>query len=132
MSTTHIYLKNLHLDHKIWANELSFYKQEIGLLESHLGEVESNNTATEATAPAERFQNQFIRQREVLDELVHDIKSHESQLVQYAKDHPTAIDHVHFDSNSAKHKEMENHAETFKKLYKDLKSDFMQYLSKWM
>ena len=39
-------------------------------------------------AELEHFQNQYIRQREVIDVLRHDIKQHENFLEKEAKEHP--------------------------------------------
>jgi hypothetical protein len=38
----------------------------------------------------------LIRQKEVLDELRHDIKIHEHNLASFAEEHPIAVDHVYF------------------------------------
>lgn len=132
MATKHIYLKDLHFDNQLWINELSFYKQEIGLLENQLAVVLSRNTTTDATAPAERFQNQFIRQREVIDILAHDIKERENWLVDYAKNNGTAIDHIYFDDRQADHDAIRERMDTFKKIYSELKADFFAFVGKWM
>lgn len=132
MATAHIYLKDLHFDHQLWLNELSFYKQETALLEKRLSEVVGRNTGIEATAAAEGFQNRFIRQREVIDELGHDIREREDWLVRYAQDHETAIDHVYFDNQAPDHEALAERVSIFKKLYAELKHDFLRYIGKWM
>lgn len=132
MATTHIYLKNLHFDHKLWLNEVKFYKEEVSLFKNHLAEVVSRNTQQEVLAQAEHFQNQFIRQHEVIDELAHDIRVREDALVLFAKENEVAIEHRYFDDQQADHAALQERVEIFKKIYTDLKTNFMAYLSKWM
>jgi len=122
------YLKDLHFDHKIWRNELEFYKEELQILQTRLEDLAERNTDHEMKALQEQFQNRFIRQNEVIDELLHEINVHEDELAQFIKDHPVASDHVHFDD----HAPMRDKMNTFNKLYKDLKDDFHRYSSRWM
>ena len=129
MATTKpVYLQDLHFEHRLWTNQLSFYKQEVNIFENYLGEVSVKNTNHDAMAGVEHFQNQFIRQKEVIDELVHDIKIHEQNLAQFAKEHPVAIDHVHFHD----HTSFRDRMEMFEKIYAELKMEFRRFLAKWM
>lgn len=132
MATTHIYLKTLHLDHKLWMNEMKFYKEELALLRDQLGEVINKNTDKEAMAQGEHFQNQFIRQNEVADTLTHDIRVREDALVKYAKENQTAIEHTYFDDQKEDHDTIRERMDIFKKIYSDLKAEFLRYLAKWM
>jgi hypothetical protein len=66
-----ITIPKLHLEHRQWIAELNFYKEEIRIFESYLENVVNRNTAIEARAQVEHFQNQFIREKEVIDELKH-------------------------------------------------------------
>lgn len=122
------YMGDLHYNHNIWTNQLRFYKDELAIFEHRLEDVLARNTGTEATGEGEHFQNQFIRQKEVIDTLIHDMKVHEGELSQYAKDHPVAIDHKYFED----HHNMEDQMQQFHKLYKELKDQFNEYLIKWM
>lgn len=128
MKTKHTYLSDLHSDHKMWTSRLGFYKEEVDMFESYLGEVSTKNTSKECLAEVEQFQNQFIRQKEVVDELVHDIKLKEESLTQYAKDNPVAIDHVYFKPEPG----LTDRFETFEKIYGDMKGDYRKFLAKWM
>lgn len=128
MSATQVYLKDLHHDHKMWSNELRFVRDEIGIFEERLGELVTRNTDKEMLAQVEHFQNQFIRHRELVDTISHDIKIKGEELVQYVKDHPVAIDHVKLDD----HVELREAVETYMKRYTDLKAEFQRFSSKWM
>ena len=88
------HIGDLHFDHMEWLNALRFYKEDIGILEHRLEDIVRRNTKNEVMAELEHFQNQFIREREVIDELRHDIKQHENLLEKESKDHPIAIDHL--------------------------------------
>lgn len=128
MSEKHIYMKDLHFEHSIWASELSFCKEELKIFQQRLGEVAIKNTGHEVLAQIEHFQNQFIRQNEVIDEYRHEIKQHENHLITEAEKHPTAIEHRYFPD----HKEMRDNMQIFRRLYGELKHEFMNFLVMWM
>ncbi|HQW06335.1 MAG: hypothetical protein IPH05_01905 [Flavobacteriales bacterium] len=123
-----VHIGDLHNDHKLWLNTLEFCKQEIDILEHRMEEIVKRNTGKEVMAELEHFQNQYIRQREVIDELRHDLKQHENELVKEAMDHPVAIDHRLFGD----HAEQRDAMHTFEKLYNELKAEFMRWLVKRM
>lgn len=125
---THVRLSDLHFEHTTWLNALAFYKEEIGIFERRLGEVATRNTATEVLAKLEHFQNRYIREREVIDELRHDIKAHENSLEKEAKEHPVALEHRYF----ADHSELRERMVTFEKLYRELKNEFHRWVAQWM
>lgn len=128
MSTPHKYLADLHVDHKVWNRRLTFYKEEIVMFESYLGEVSVKNTDKECMANLEHFQNQFIRQKEVIDELAHDIKLQEQELTAYAEANPVAINRKYFEPEPI----ITDRVETFERIYHDLKKEFRLFLAKWM
>ncbi len=131
MNTTkekQVHISDLHSDHTLWLNILDFCKQEITILEHRMEEIAKRNTAQEVMAELEHFQNQYIRQNEVIDELRHELKQHENDLGKQAKEHPVAIDHKLFTDHSGHREEMA----TFEKIYRELKAEFMQWLVKRM
>ena len=125
---THVYIGDLHFDHMEWLNALQFYKDDITVLEHRLEDIVRRNTNGEVMAELEHFQNQFIREREVIDELRHDIKQEENRLEKEAKDHPVAIDHRYFTD----HSELRDRMVTFEKLYRELRSEFNRWSAKRM
>ncbi|MFK7972671.1 MAG: hypothetical protein AB8F95_20035 [Bacteroidia bacterium] len=128
MKAQHTYLADLHLDHKIWTRRMNFFKEEIELFESYLGEVLDKNTSKDCARSVEHFQNQFIRQKEVIDELNHDIKLKEEALAKYANENPVAIDHKYFQPEPI----LTDRYKTFEKIYHDLKEEYRLFLAKWM
>ena len=126
--TPHVYLGDLHFDHMEWLNILRFRKDEIMIFERRLEEVVRRNTGTEVLAELEHFQNRYIREREVIDEMRHDIKEHENRLEKEAKEHPVAIDHRYF----VDHSELRERMTTFERLYAELKEELHRWLVKRM
>ena len=131
MTTTtkkRVHISELHNDHKLWLNTLAFCKEEITILEHRMEEIAKQNTAGEVMAELEHFQNQYIRQREVIDELRHDLKQHENALEKEVRDHPIAVDHRLFADHAGRREEMA----TFEKIYRELKEEYMRWLAKRM
>lgn len=123
-----IYLSDLHFEHRQWTKELQFWQDEIATFQHRLEEVVVRWTDTDVLAQAEQFQNQFIRHREVIDELLHDISTHEQELSTFAEEHVIAIDHQHFGDHT-KHRER---MDTQRKIYHELKQNFFAFLTRAM
>lgn len=123
-----VHIADLHGDQTLWMNTLSFCKDEIGILEKRMEEIAERNSATEVLAELEHFQNQYIRQREVIDVLRHELKQHENALEKEVREHPVAVDHRLFKDHTAHREAMV----TFEKLYRELKDEFMHWLAKRM
>lgn len=128
MKKKHIYLSDLHFEHTTWKSELVFQQDELKTFNARLEEVVPRYTDTTVLARSEQFQNQIIRYNEVLDELIHDINTHEHTLIDYAKEHPVAIDHVHFDDHGG----IREKIETQREIYAEFKKEFLRYLTKYM
>lgn len=122
------HIDELHFENKLHISQLTFYKQELEILKHRLEEVTQKNNAHDVLARVEQFQNQFIRQREVNDELMHKVKLHETELEKFAKDHPVATDHVLFVDND----ELKAEVTRYSQLYAEMKSDFYQFIIAWM
>ncbi|MCB0754640.1 MAG: hypothetical protein H6603_06720 [Flavobacteriales bacterium] len=131
MSTTAApkkHIDELHFEHNVWTNNMKFYYDEVKTFENRLEELVAKNSKTEVTSQIEHFQNQFIRQKEVAEQIISKCKDHDKFLANQAKDHPIAIDHVLF----ADHTKLRDEVETFDKIYRELKTEFMSFLRKWM
>ena len=118
----------LHEEHKTWLNKLLFYKDELKIMADRISEVAEKNTSNEVRSLADHFNNLLIIQREQIDILNHDIKSHESYLEAAALDNPNAIDHQKFSD----HKNHRESIAVFEKIFKDLREELIDFLSKWM
>ncbi|MBL7963235.1 MAG: hypothetical protein JNM31_05240 [Flavobacteriales bacterium] len=127
-AATHKHVGELHFEHLLWLNALRFYKDEIGIFERRMEEIVRRNSGQEVMAQLEHFQNQYIREREVIDELRHDIKEHENFLEKESKERPVALEHRLYKDHAG----LRDRYETFEKLYRELKYEFYHWAAKWM
>jgi hypothetical protein len=122
-------IQSLHLEYNTWIAELNFDTELIRIFESHLAELVSRNSGTEIRAQIEHFQNQFIRQKEVIDELKHELNIAEKQLAGFAKE-MSAVGY--------ENERLDNHAGLrdkfliFRKIFSELKEEFHRFESKRM
>lgn len=126
MKTKHIYLDDLHFEHKLWRNELSFFKDEIEIYERRLQEVANQNTGNELMAQLEQLQNRFELEKQALSNLKHAIKTKMQESVAAAEANPTAIDHEHFEDQT----ELREKVARFRQLYAELKKDCNTFVAK--
>lgn len=126
---TKVPLQKLHLEHELWGKEFLFYRDELAILDKYLTDIANHNTSSEVLKGVEHFQNQFIRQKEVLDELKHDVRQSEKNLVnRLVQLNPIQGEKLKIDDQE----ELRDAVETYKKIYSDLKAEFFAFMSKWM
>lgn len=120
--------QTLHLDHQLWLNELKFYEDEVTIFEHYLEEYvkKAGPDQKELMADLEHFQNQFIRQKEVIDELKHEIRLSEQRL---SKEIQLGVRMT--DDDKIRHNHLKDRMETFRKIYRELKAEFYGYMTKW-
>ncbi len=121
------YLSELHAEHLRWIELMHFYTDELASFSKRLAEVVMSNPRSEVKAEIEHFQNQFIRQKEVLDILLHDIKISEKKLeykVSLTPDDPTERKRL------LDEPKLREQVEIFTKIYTDLKEEFKLFLVK--
>lgn len=126
MKTTGIYTQ--HEENKEWLNTLSFYSDEIKVLEGRLGEVVLKNNSQEIRSQIEHFQNQLIIQRDQIDRIKHEINLGESALVAEVNRNPVSVDH----RKVADHSVLRDQVGTFKNIFEALRKELNANLSKWM
>lgn len=126
METKKVYA--LHEEHKEWLSKISFYRDEVKVMEARVSEIASKNTSKEVLSQVEHFQNQLIIQRNNMDELVHSINEHENYLIQKAKENSVALDHKSVND----HPKMRDSFESFEKIINELRKELNSFLSKTM
>lgn len=114
--------------HHEWLSKLDFYKNELGILSERLAEIASKNTSPAATAGIEHFQNQFIIQRNNIDELRHRINELEHQVFEDVKRHGGKVHQSNVEAYRQKNLELD----TFEKVINELRQEFKDFLSKWI
>jgi seryl-tRNA synthetase len=124
MSTVKVNVENLHFEHTLWRNELSFFQDEVNIYEKYLEKLVNAGEDREVLVDLEQYQNQFIRQKEVLDQLQHDIKVHDQELgkMLQREEDPTEADLI-------RHNKVGDQMETFRKIYGELKSKFLEFMA---
>lgn len=120
------YISEIHNDHKMWLSALTLSQDEIRSFNNRLSEIAAANSATEVLAQVEHFQNQFIRENEVIDILSHDIRIAEKEISDNAASNNVAVEH----RKVADDAELRDRMVTFEKIYADLKKEFMTFLSR--
>ena len=121
--------RKLHLEYQIWIAELNFDIQLIKIFEDHLAYIVSHNTSKRLLPAIEQFQNQFIRQHEVIDELKHDLNISEKQLAAFVRDMVTiGYENERLDN----HPGLRERFFTFRNLFEDLKTRFRHFEAEWM
>ncbi|MCA6364917.1 MAG: hypothetical protein IM638_17935 [Bacteroidetes bacterium] len=121
-------LYELHAEHREWLSKLAFYADEIKYMTTRLQEVTVKNTAQDVLAQAEHFQNQFIIQKNHIDNLNHEIKVQEQAIVNNINNNPIASDHRKADDHAAERDAIMQ----FEKLFGEMRKEFLSWLGKVM
>ena len=119
---------NQHEENTDWMNRLDFYKAEIDILKNLLGEVAEKNTAEDVQKQVEHYQNQFIVQRDNLDQLAHNIRLNEQKLQKEVTDNPVAVDHRKMEY----HQTEKEFIDFFETNFNEVRHDFKVFAAKWM
>jgi hypothetical protein len=120
------HLSEVHAELNNWVKELLFYKDEVKVFQSRLEEVVRQNNRTDILVEVEHFQNQFIRQHEVIDTLKHDFKKVDNIISANIQNNPVASDHRTMEFPP----ELTDQHETFLKIYNELKVEFEKFLAR--
>lgn len=119
-------LNEMKNEHDQWQDRLRFYKDEISHFNNHLGRLSISGNGTDVMASVEHFQNQFIRQKEVLDIIRHDFKQHENlieDIVDGKSNEPN-------DGINKIHSVQRDKLEQFERIFHDLRNEFNVFLNK--
>ncbi len=117
----------LHSDITEWKSNVELVRFEISTFQKQLGEFVRRNNHREVLKDVEHFQNQFIRQLEVSDELFHDLKAANRKLAKRA-DTGTDSEFIYADDDAS----LRDTVDTYDKLFLELKNEFHSFLEKWM
>jgi hypothetical protein len=120
MTTTTKPINELHAENVEWQSRLDFYADEIKMMEGRIAEIASKNTAKEVQAHVEHFQNHIVINKNHIDELRHDIRDHESFIVNRVKENPVAVDHRQLNDHPVLRSRMASFENIFNALRKEL------------
>lgn len=119
------HINNLHSDA---LRSLDFYKQEIAILTKRLEEIAADNTSHEIAEKVEHFQNQFLIQRNNIDELKHRMHENLNKIESQVKESAGFISQ----SSAAENVELYDQYLTEEKIINELRQEFNRFASKWM
>ena len=119
------HINNLHSDA---LRSLDFYKQEITILTKRLEEIAADNTGREIAEKVEHFQNQFLIQRNNIDELKHRMHENLNKIESQVKESAGFISQ----SSAAENVELYDQYLTEEKIINELRQEFNRFASKWM
>jgi hypothetical protein len=121
------HLSDLQFEHKLWLNELKFREDEISIFEKQLESLIKRNQKKESMAMLESFQNKFILQVDVINELKTEVRRHEHYLKEIIKTHETHSADLRIDNQDSLRDRMDH----FRSLFNHLKKDFFEYILPW-
>ena len=107
-----------------WQNRIRFYRDEIKQFDDHLSKISVSEAPRETMVSVEHFQNQFIRQKEVLDITRHDFKQHENLLEAIEKNVSTEP----LEGIQKMHSMQREKMEQFERIFHELRNEFNFFL----
>lgn len=121
---SNVNLTRVSAEHNEWIKGLDFYKEDLRVLVHRLEEVSQRNNSEEIRKGIEHFQNQFIIQRNNIEELTHKIREHISQV---GRD--PGLETGQMDSELlADHENLLDEYTTLEKVINDLRHEYNSYL----
>lgn len=117
-----------HYEHTEWLNKLSFYVDEISVMQKRIEEIAQKNTAKEVKIKIEHFQNQLLIQKNNIDALKRHIKDDEKLLKDNIMKNETAVDHRKIEDHIAERQDIE----VFETNFNNLRKEFNLFLAEWM
>ena len=125
METTTEYLDKAHANDVQWRNIISFYKDEIALMRKRLEEINQKNTSKDLKVMVSHFENQFIINSEVIDELNHEINLREDYITRRLKANPVGYEY----RVVRQYAELKGKVYVFEKLFAELRKSFNNFLA---
>ncbi len=122
-------VQELHEEHLAWMNELQFAEDELGIYQRRLEDLVRKRQDREMMRALEHFQNQFVRQQEVINDLKHRMRRHEHRITSLVKEAggKKDVDEIF----ATDHKVLREDMAQFRKLFQELKMDFYRFLARW-
>ncbi|MFM7176048.1 MAG: hypothetical protein ACKO0X_01345 [Bacteroidota bacterium] len=116
----------LHAEHREWLNKIDFYYDDLKIMRHRLEEVAARNTNKSLMAQVEHYQNQFVIQRNELDEMKHAINQSETTIAENVAQNGTAVNR----RSVADDQSMRERMSQFDKLFLQLRVELMSFLAK--
>lgn len=115
----------LETEHIKWLRNLDFYKNQLSVMEQEMIDFVASKPPKAIAPKIEQFQNQFIRQREVLDTLKHNVKAHENEIERMTN---FALEYLR-DRVTREHIKLKGEFKRFVELFMEMEQDFHDFLA---
>ena len=126
METKKRYLSDLMFNLKIWRRDLKGHKKQMKKFTKKLAEISARNVEKEAKKGIESFQNRIIREKEVIDEILHRINVKVDEVSNADKS-------LSIDGTLRKRQlPLRDEMKIFIKLHYELKEAMMDFFLKWL
>lgn len=106
-----------------WKTEVNTVREDLQMMRERLAQLAFSKTNATIMAQVEHFQNRFIRQAEVADEMYHDLKQSAKKISANGQLHV-----IHDDRPVDDYDTLQERMETFQKLFEELKTDFNHFI----
>jgi septal ring factor EnvC (AmiA/AmiB activator) len=110
----------LETEHVKWLQNIHLFKSQLAAMQAELENFAKGKYPKSVAPKIEQFQNKFIRHREVLDTLRHDIKAHENEIERMTN---FALEYLR-DRLSREHVKLKAEYNKFVELFIELEQDF--------
>ena len=117
-----------HQEHTVWLNKLSFYADDIAIMQSRIDEIAKKNNAKEVLMQIEHFQNQLLIQRKTISDIKHHIEKDEKILQANIAKNQTAVDHRKVEDHADEREDVKIFENNFNTLRKELN----HFAAQWM
>jgi uncharacterized coiled-coil DUF342 family protein len=114
--------EELHQQLNSWKEEVNDVRNEVKMMRERLEQIALSKASREVMTQVEHFENRLLRQREVADEMHHDIKQCAKKIS------ATPVTVIHDDRPVDDFDTMQHRMEIFQKLYVALKEDFNRFM----
>ncbi|HWV67403.1 hypothetical protein [Chitinophaga sp.] len=114
--------EELHQQLNSWKEEVNEVRNEVKMMRERLEQIALSKASRDVMTQVEHFENRLLREREVADEMHHDIK----QCAKRVANTPVTV--VHDDRPIDDFQTIQHRMEIFRKLYLSLKEEFNQFI----
>jgi hypothetical protein len=115
----------LESEHIKWLSNMDMFKNQLSAMDKELIDFAKGKYPKSLAPKIEQFQNKFIRHREVLDILRHDIKAHENEIERMTN---FALEYLR-DRVTREHVQLKAQYNKFVELFLELEQDFHDFLA---
>ena len=123
-----IFNTNLHFEHENWNRELNFWEDELASFQNRLEELAVRWTDKSVLAQIEKFQNQFLLEKEAINSIQDQIEMHETNMAHHYEKDEDVLNKDLVKIHLTLRERMENE----RSLFNEMKSNLFRFLTKYL